>query len=350
MQAKDLMTTEVVTAAPDMPTREIARLLNHHGIGGVPIIDSSGLPIGMVSDGDLIGRSEFDRERRRDWWLTLYSETPLLSANAVLGLAKLFGKLRVRERRAAEIMSAPLTTIAETADIREIAALLIAHRIKRVPVVRNGKIVGIVSRTDLVRALAAKEFAPGSEPRQPNFLTSWLDRLDLHFGQLEPASGPAEDIRTAVEPLSVPDDELADASEFRKLVADFETEEAQRKEEARRTEAKLHEVEVQELLGEHVSEERWRAILREAHETAARGQMELMILRFPHDLCSDSGRAINALAEDENWPQTLRGEALELYRRWERELKPHGFRLTASVLDFPDGIPGDIGLFLAWGD
>jgi hypothetical protein len=74
-----------------------------------------------------------------------------------------------------------------------------------------------------------------------------------------------------------------------------------------------------------------------------------MLLRFPHELCSDGGRAINALAKNENWPETLRGEAAELYLRWKRDRRPHGLRLTARVLDYPGGILGDIGLFLVWG-
>jgi hypothetical protein len=72
-----------------------------------------------------------------------------------------------------------------------------------------------------------------------------------------------------------------------------------------------------------------------------------MLLRFPSQLCSDGGRAINVTEPD--WPATLRGEAAEIYLRWERHLKPHGFHLTARVLEFPGGMPGDIGLFLSWG-
>ena len=73
-----------------------------------------------------------------------------------------------------------------------------------------------------------------------------------------------------------------------------------------------------------------------------------MLLRFPSQLSSDGGRAINVM--EPRWPGTLRGEAAEIYLRWERDLKPHGFHLTARVLDFPGGIPGDIGLFLVWGE
>jgi CBS-domain-containing membrane protein len=110
MQAKDLMTPHVVAAAPGMPASEIARLMSKHGISGLPVVDADGAPMGMVSEGDLIGHTDFDREGRRDWWLTLFSETPLLSADSILALVKLFAKLRIRERRACEIMSAPIVS------------------------------------------------------------------------------------------------------------------------------------------------------------------------------------------------------------------------------------------------
>jgi hypothetical protein len=107
---------------------------------------------------------------------------------------------------------------------------------------------------------------------------------------------------------------------------------------------------MQSLIGKHISEGRWHTLLRDARAAAARGEKDFLLLRFPHDLCSDGGRAINALAEDTKWPETLRGEAAEVYLRWELDLKPHGFQLAARVLDFPGGVPGDIGLFLIWGE
>jgi len=72
-----------------------------------------------------------------------------------------------------------------------------------------------------------------------------------------------------------------------------------------------------------------------------------MLLRFPSQLCSDGGRAVNV--PDPEWPSTLRGEAAEIYLRWSHDLKPQGFHLAARVADFPDGMPGDIGLFIVWG-
>ena len=104
---------------------------------------------------------------------------------------------------------------------------------------------------------------------------------------------------------------------------------------------------MKELIDRHIAAGNWNALLHQARAAAEHGEQEFMVLRFPADLCTDHGRAINAPQQD--WPKTLRGEAAEIYLQWERELKPRGFRLTARVLDFPDGKPGDIGLFLAWG-
>ncbi len=85
-----------------------------------------------------------------------------------------------------------------------------------------------------------------------------------------------------------------------------------------------------------------------ARMAAESGQKETMLLRFPCQLCIDGGRAINVAEQD--WPATLRGRSAEIYLRWERDLKPRGFLLSARVLDFPDGKPGDMGLFLVWSE
>jgi hypothetical protein len=77
-----------------------------------------------------------------------------------------------------------------------------------------------------------------------------------------------------------------------------------------------------------------------------RGEREYLLLRFPSQLCSDVGRAINSA--EPSRPMTLRGEATEIYHRWERDLKARGFRLGARVPEFLGGMPGDIGLFVSW--
>ena len=146
--ARDVMTTEVLSVAPDTPTQEIARLLLDKGVSAAPVVDTGGVPIGMVSEGDLIGRNDHDREVRRDWWLALLAEGETLSP-------EFLGHLRESERRARDVMAAPVITVEEETEVSEIARLLTTHRIKRVPVVRDGRVVGIVSRADLLRTLCS---------------------------------------------------------------------------------------------------------------------------------------------------------------------------------------------------
>lgn len=147
MQAREFMTRDPVTVSADTPTPEIARLLLAHGISAVPVVDSGGTPLGMVSEGDLLGRREADREARRDWWLMLLAEGEALHPDFL-------ATLRNPQLTAREVMSAPVIRITETTEAPEIARLLEEYRIKRVPVVREDRIVGIVSRADLLRVLA----------------------------------------------------------------------------------------------------------------------------------------------------------------------------------------------------
>jgi hypothetical protein len=88
-----------------------------------------------------------------------------------------------------------------------------------------------------------------------------------------------------------------------------------------------------------------RAKLRAAAE---RGQTELMVMRFPNVLCTDKGRAINNA--DPSWPETLSGRPRQAYELWQNQLKAAGFRLSAMIIEWPGGMPGDVGFFLKWGD
>ena len=74
MKAREVMTAEVAAVSPDTSTRQVARLLVGRGVSAVPVVDDRGAPVGMVSEGDLLGRDQGDREARRDWWLTLLAE------------------------------------------------------------------------------------------------------------------------------------------------------------------------------------------------------------------------------------------------------------------------------------
>jgi uncharacterized membrane protein len=106
---------------------------------------------------------------------------------------------------------------------------------------------------------------------------------------------------------------------------------------------------VKALIDQHIDDAKWRELLHQARQFAERGEKEYLLLRFPSELCTDDARAINN-QPDPDWPKTLQGEAGELYARWRDQLSPRGFHLAARVLDFPGGKPGDVGLFLFWGE
>ena len=329
-EAFQIMTRDVVTVSPEATVGEVARILVEHGISAVPVVDANGMPIGMVSEGDLIGRDDRERDARRDWWLAMIAEGEAMSPDYVSSFTS-------AEHCAKDVMASPVVTIAPETDVREVARLLAEYRIKRVPVVRDGRIEGIVSRADLLRALAS-EGAAGAPERHANGLLAALgERLHHHHDSAPPkpaaAAGPSPD--------------HVNATQLRELVADFSQSEAAKRDAERRKMAQKRRDKVKELIDHHVPDESWASLLHKAREAAQHGETEIELLRFPANLCSDGGRAINVFEED--WPATLRGEAAEIYLRWQHELRPQGFHLAARVLDFPGGLPGDIGLFLIWG-
>lgn len=145
MLAKDVMTTNVVTVGPETPVPEIAQLFLKHRISGTPVVGPDGRLLGIVSEGDLLRRAETGTERHRSWWLTLVGGAEELAREYV----------KTHGRRAADVMTREVVTVAEDTPAAEIARLLEERRIKRVPVVREGRVVGIISRADLLRGLAS---------------------------------------------------------------------------------------------------------------------------------------------------------------------------------------------------
>jgi CBS domain-containing protein len=150
MQATDLMTTAVVSVGPGTEVREVARLLLEHHISAVPVVNSDNRILGIVSEGDLMRRAEVGTERHRSWWLSLVAGADRLAREYV----------KSHGRRAADVMTRDVVTVAEDTPAREIAGILEKRRIKRVPVVRDGRLVGIVSRADLLRGLAVQPLSP----------------------------------------------------------------------------------------------------------------------------------------------------------------------------------------------
>ena len=95
-----------------------------------------------------------------------------------------------------------------------------------------------------------------------------------------------------------------------------------------------------------ITPERVQGFLNRVKAAALRGESEMMVLRFPSELCTDKGRALNNNEAD--WPQTLVGQPRQLYEIWKERLEPAGYRLKAMIVEWPNGFPGDVGMFVAW--
>jgi CBS domain-containing protein len=172
MKANDIMTTPVITVGPSTTVAEIAALLFRERISAVPVLDEGRL-VGVVSEGDLLHRPEIgtDRQTRTgSWWLRLFGEDRSASEYA-----------KSHARRARDVMTREVISIAPDAPLAEVAGLLETHGIKRVPVLRGGELVGIVSRANLVQAMAlaahpAARIHPSNDDAIRGRLLSELER------------------------------------------------------------------------------------------------------------------------------------------------------------------------------
>lgn len=146
MQAQDVMTTNVITVRLDTEIKEIAALLLKHRISAVPVIDADQGVLGIVSEGDVIRRAENGTDNRHSWWL----QDLFATRNKAEEYIKTHG------RKASEVMTQNVITVEKETPLHEIARLLEKHRIKRVPVTDDSKLVGIVSRANILHGLAAQ--------------------------------------------------------------------------------------------------------------------------------------------------------------------------------------------------
>jgi CBS domain-containing protein len=144
MRAIDVMVRDVVTVRPDTDVAEAIKLLAEHDVSALPVLDDAGNLVGMLSEADLIQRVEIGTEKRRPWWQEAMTGASTLAAD----FAKSHGK------KVGEVMATGVISVSEDTPLSEIAALFERRRIKRVPVVKDGKLVGIVSRANLIQALA----------------------------------------------------------------------------------------------------------------------------------------------------------------------------------------------------
>lgn len=145
MKASDIMTTTVVTVGPDDTVRHAADLMARHHVSALPVVAVDGKLVGIVSEGDLLHREETQTEKRRSWWLELVTGYEARAKDYV----KAFGQ-HVRD-----VMTPSAVTVTEQTSLSEIAEILETRHIKRVPVMRGPAVVGIVSRANLVQAIAS---------------------------------------------------------------------------------------------------------------------------------------------------------------------------------------------------
>lgn len=146
MLARNVMTRDVVIARPDTPVTEIAKTLVERRISAVPVVDPDGTVLGIVSEGDLLRRRELGTERRPSWWLEVFADPDALARDFT----------RAHGLTAADVMTSPVVCVPGEATLATVAEMMQAHAIKRLPVLSRGKLVGILSRADMVRSLAAR--------------------------------------------------------------------------------------------------------------------------------------------------------------------------------------------------
>lgn len=144
MKAADVMTKDVVTATPETSIEEAVRLMLQHGVSGLPVVDDAGAVVGIVTEGDLLRRAETGTEREHSRWLQFLIAPGRLAEEYAHSHA----------RKVGEVMTGAVVSVALETPLAEVVALVESRRIKRLPVIDKGRLAGIISRADLLSALA----------------------------------------------------------------------------------------------------------------------------------------------------------------------------------------------------
>jgi len=165
MKVEDIMTRDVIAVSPKTPIHEAAELMIDHGVSGLPVVDDAGNVVGIVSEGDLILR-EKPRERA-PWWRLFFSDFERLAREYQ----------KVHGMTVGEVMTRSLITVSPDLPIESVALILDEHGIRRVPVVADGQLLGIVSRGDLIKALAKAPARGGSQPSDERLVREMRARL-----------------------------------------------------------------------------------------------------------------------------------------------------------------------------
>ena len=170
MKAADVMVTNVITVGPEASVQDVARILLGARISGVPVVGSKGELLGIVSEGDLMHRAEADTGRKRPWWLAMLTGKEVLADEFV----------KEHSRKITDVMTRKVVTAGPDTPLSVIANLLEKNAIKRVPIVQGGRVVGMVSRANLLQALASQDrpvegASPADDARIRELLLTQLD-------------------------------------------------------------------------------------------------------------------------------------------------------------------------------
>ena len=168
MKAKDVMTQHVIIVAPDASILEALRLMLEHRISGLPVVDKYGTLAGIVTEGDFLRRAETGTQRRRPRWVEFLLGPGTLAKDYVYS----------HGRRIDEVMTTIVRTVAEDAELCDIVAVMEKFGVKRVPVMRGRELVGIVSRANLLHALASLSVATPSPKTDEAIREAVLAELD----------------------------------------------------------------------------------------------------------------------------------------------------------------------------
>ena len=165
MRVEEIMTKDVITVSPKTPIHEAAGLMVDHGVSGLPVVDDAGSVVGIVSEGDLILR-EKPRERT-PWWRLFFGDAERLAREYQKAHGMTVG----------EVMTRSLIAVSPDFPIESAALILDQHRIRRVPVVADGQLLGILSRGDLIKALAKAPARAGGQPSDERLVREMRARL-----------------------------------------------------------------------------------------------------------------------------------------------------------------------------
>ena len=171
MNAADVMTTKVITVTPESSIEDAAKLMLQYRISGLPVLDQKGGLVGIITEGDFLRRGETGTERRRPRWLEF-----------ILGPGRLSSEyVQAHGRKIADVMTSDPISITEDVSLEDVVDALERHRVKRLPVMRDGKMVGIVSRANLVQALATVlPRAEGPRPEDSEIRRQILEEIGRH--------------------------------------------------------------------------------------------------------------------------------------------------------------------------